>query len=230
MNWVGANRDLIVELTLTHARLSILPIVIGFLVAVPLGAFAWRFRWARGLTLTVVGLLYTIPSLALFVLLPPIIGISFLSELNVTIALSIYAVALMTRCATEALESVDPAVHGAASAMGYSGWGRFWAVDLPLAGPVLLAGLRVVSVSTVSLVTVGVLVGSRNLGYLFLNGLQRGIVAEIATGIVMTVLIAVVFDLLLATAGRLVMPWTRGAGAGRTRRAARRVALTEGPT
>ncbi|TDE92729.1 ABC transporter permease [Occultella glacieicola] len=231
MNWVGANLDLVVELTLTHARLSIVPILVGFVVAVPLGVFAWRFRWARGVTLTVVGLLYTIPSLALFVLLPPIIGISFLSELNVTIALSIYAVALMTRSATEALESVDPAVRGAANAMGYSGWGRFWAVDLPLAGPVLLAGLRVVSVSTVSLVTVGVLVGSRNLGYLFMNGLQRGIVAEIATGIVMTVLIAVAFDLLLALVGRLAMPWTQGAGGGRrSRRVARRIALTEGPT
>ena len=161
MDWFLANTGLVAELMVQHARLSALPIVLGLLLALPPGVLAWRRRRARGPVLAVFSLLYTIPSLALFVLLPPLLGISFLSELNVVIAMTIYAVALMTRFVTDALVAVDPAVRASATAQGYSPWGRFWAVELPLAGPVLLAGLRVVAVSTVSLVTVGVLVGIR---------------------------------------------------------------------
>ena len=226
MTWLGSNVGLVAELSLHHVQLSLLPIVVGFVVAVPLGVLAWRFKLTRGLTLTIVGLLYTIPSLALFVLLPPLLGISFLSEANVVIALSIYAVALMTRSAADAFGSVDPVVRRSAAAMGYSSWGRFWAVELPLAGPVLLAGLRVVAVSTVSLVTVGVLVGSRSLGYLFMNGLQRSIPVEILSGIVMTVVIALAFDGILVLLGRLLMPWTRAETT--SRRVARRLRLTVG--
>lgn len=218
MTWLGANLPLVAELTALHLWLSLPPIVIGFVLAVPLGLLAWRYRWLRGGLLTVIGLLYTIPSLALFVLLPPVIGISFLSSLNLTIALTIYAVALMARFAADAFAAVDPLVRQSAIAVGYSPWRRFWAVDLPLAGPALLAGLRVVTVSTVSLVTVGVLVGIRSLGYLFMNGLQRGIPAEIATGIAMTVLIAIVLDALLSFLGRLLMPWARKPARLRRRR------------
>ncbi|WP_413451212.1 ABC transporter permease [Georgenia phoenicis] len=224
MDWFLANTGLVAELAVQHARLSVVPIVLGLVLALPPGVLAWRLRRARGPVLASVGLLYTIPSLALFVLVPPLVGISFLSEVNVVIALTIYAVALMTRSVTEALDAVDPAVRSSATALGYSPWGRFWAVELPLAGPVLLAGLRVVAVSTVSLVTVGVLVGIRSLGYLFMDGLQRGIVAEIVTGIVATVLIALLFDLLLVLLGRLLLPWT----SRRASRATRRLQLTAG--
>ena len=151
MTWVADNLDLIGELTLRHARLCLIPIVAGFLLALPPGILAWRYPAARGAVLTVVGLLYTIPSLALFVLLPPVLGIGFLSELNVVVAMTIYAVALMTRTVTDALGAVDPDVRRSATAQGYSGPGRFWSVELPLAGPVLLSGLRVVAMSTVSM-------------------------------------------------------------------------------
>ncbi len=223
MDWFLANTGLVAELAVQHARLSVVPIVLGLVLALPPGVLAWRRRRVRGPLLAGVGLLYTIPSLALFVLIPPVVGISFLSELNVVIALTVYAVALMVRFVTDALDAVDPAVRSAATAMGYSPWGRFWAVDLPLAGPVLLAGLRVVTVSTVSLVTVGVLVGTRSLGYLFMDGLQRGIVAEIVTGILATVAVALVFDVLLVLLGRVLLPWNR-----RPSRAARRLRLTAG--
>ncbi|MCM3662221.1 ABC transporter permease subunit [Georgenia satyanarayanai] len=223
MGWFAANLGLVAELVVQHARLSVVPIVLGLVLALPPGVLAWRRRRLRGPLLAAVGLLYTIPSLALFVLVPPVVGISFLSELNVVIALTVYAVALMVRFVTDALDAVDPAVRSAATAMGYSPWGRFWAVDLPLAGPVLLAGLRVVAVSTVSLVTVGVLVGTRSLGYLFMDGLQRGIVAEIVTGILATVLVALVFDVLLVLLGRVLLPWNR-----RPSRAGRRLQLTAG--
>lgn len=209
MTWVINNLDLILELTLEHIRLSIVPIVLGFIIAIPLGWFAYRYRLTRGLILTLVGLLYTIPSLALFVILPPLLGIGFLSEANVLIALTIYAVAIMARSVAEALQSVDPDVRQAATAVGYSSWSRFWTVDLPLAGPVLLAGLRVVAVSTVSLLTVGIVVGVQSLGYLFTNGFQRGIVEEVLAGVVMTVIVAVLFDGALVLLGRALMPWTR---------------------
>lgn len=207
MTWLAANLGMVVDLAIHHARLSVLPIILGLVLAMPPGVLAWKYPSLRGPILTIVGLLYTIPSLALFVLLPPALGIGFLSELNVIIAMTIYAVALMTRSVTDGLRAVDPAVRSSATAQGYSTWGRFWAVELPLAGPVLLAGLRVVAVSTVSLVTVGVLVGIRSLGYLFMDGLQRGIAAEIVAGIVATVVVAIIFDVVLILIGRLLLPW-----------------------
>ena len=213
MTWVLANIEQILELSLEHVRLSILPIVLGFVIAIPLGWIAHRYQLTRGLILTLVGLLYTIPSLALFVILPPLLGLPFLSEANVLIALTIYAVAIMARSTADALASVDRDIQQAATAMGYSAWRRFWAVDFPLAGPVLLAGLRVVAVSTVSLLTVGVVVGVDSLGYLFTNGSQRGIIESVLAGVVATVVIALLFDRILALIGAWLMPWTRVKGA-----------------
>ena len=207
MNWIVNNLDLIGRLSLEHLRLSFPPIIIGFIISVPLGWFAYRFKLTRGLLLTIAGLLYTIPSLALFVILPPLVGISYLSELNVTIALTIYAVAIMSRSISDALLSVDPAVRQSATAVGYGAWRRFWTVEFPLAGPVVLAGLRVAAVSTISLVTVGILIGVESLGYLFTNGLQRRILIEIFAGVVMVVVIALVIDYVLVLLGRLLMPW-----------------------
>lgn len=210
MNWILNNLDLIGRLSLEHLRLSFPPIIIGFIISVPLGWVAYRFKLTRGLLLTIAGLLYTIPSLALFVILPPLVGISYLSELNVTIALTIYAVAIMSRSVSDALLSVDPAVRQSATAVGYGPWRRFWTVEFPLAGPVVLAGLRVAAVSTISLVTVGILIGVESLGYLFTNGFQRRIVPEILTGVVMVVVIALLIDALLVLLGRVLMPWAPG--------------------
>jgi osmoprotectant transport system permease protein len=211
VDWVLGNLDLIASLTVDHLRLSLIPIVIGVLIAIPLGWLAHRFAWSRSLILTAVGLLYTIPSLALFMLIPPLVGISVLSEANVIIALTVYAVAIMVRTASDAFASIEPTSLRAATALGYAEWGRFFSVELPLAGPVLLAGVRVVAVSTVSMVTVGVLVGVQSLGYFFTDGFQRRIIAEVATGVVMTVVIALLLDALLIVLGRLLMPWSRAA-------------------
>ena len=209
MSWVLGNLDLIGELTLEHVRQCLVPIALGFLIAIPLGWIAFRFRLTRGLVLTVAGLLYTIPSLALFAILPTVFGIRFLSEANLVIALTIYAVAILARSIADALGSVDPAVRQAAIAMGYGPWRRFWTVEFPLAGPVVLAGVRVAAVSTIALATVGILIGVDNLGYLFTNGLQRRIIPEVLAGVVAVMLIALVIDGLLVLAGRLLMPWAR---------------------
>lgn len=207
MNWLLDNFGLIGSLTIEHLKLAIPPIILGFIISIPLGWLAYRYKLTRGLLLTVAGLLYTIPSLALLPILPVLLNISFLSPLNLTVALTIYAVAIMARSIADALSSVDPAVRQAATAMGYGGWRRFWAVEFPLAGPVILAGLRVAAVSTISLVTVGILIGVQSLGYLFTNGFQRRIIPEILTGVVMVLLVALVIDFLLARLGRLLMPW-----------------------
>lgn len=209
MSWTLDNLDLVAELAINHIRLSVIPIVLAFVIAVPLGWVANRNRILRAVTITSGSLLYTIPSLPLFVILPYVLGTRVLSEVNVVVALLIYGVAVMVRSAADALASVDATTRQAATAMGFSSWSRFWRVELPLAGPVLLAGLRVVSVSTIALVSVGAIIGSRNLGYLFLNGRQRNNLEEILVGIVASVLIAVVFDLLLIALGRLLMPWHR---------------------
>lgn len=209
MTWVLDNLDLIWRLSLDHLRQSLIAIVLGFLVALPIGWAAFRFSPLRGPTLTTVGLLYTIPSLGLFAILAAAFGIPLLSEANLIVALTIYAVAIMTRSVTDGLTSVDPVAREAAVAVGFGSWRRFWTVDFPLAGPVLLAGLRVTASSTISLATVGILIGVQNLGYLFTNGAQRRIIPEVLAGVVAVVVIALLIDVLLVVAGRLLMPWNR---------------------
>ncbi|WP_292834016.1 ABC transporter permease subunit [Microbacterium sp.] len=208
MNWVLDNLDLIGSLTLDHLRQSLIPIVLGLIIALPIGWLAWRFTPLRGPVLTTVGLLYTIPSLGLFALLAAGFGIPYLSETNLIVALTVYGVAIMTRSVADALDSVDEATRSAAIAVGFGPWRRFWTVDLPLSGPVLLAGLRVTATSTISLATVGILIGVQNLGYLFTNGFQRRIIPEILAGVVAVVVIALLVDLLLVAIGRMAMPWT----------------------
>lgn len=222
MSWVLDNLGLIGELTLVHLRQSVIPLLLGFVVSVPLGWAAWRYRWLKGGIVTVTGLLYTIPSLALLVLLPTIFGFGIVSELNLIVALAIYAVAILVRSVADGLDSVDEDVRQASAALGYGPFRRFFAVEFPLAGPVILAGLRVAAASTIALATVGILVGITNLGYLFTNGLQRRIIEEVLAGIVAVVVIAIVVDLLLVLAGRMLMPWAQRTP--RARRLSRREA------
>lgn len=214
MNWLWNNLGLVVELTMEHIRLSAIPILVGFAASIPLGWIAHRWPVARGILLPLFTIVFTIPSLAIFVLLPAVIGTRVLDDANVIIALSLYAISMMLRGAVDAFDNVAPSVQQSAVAVGYSPAGRFWRVQLPLAGPVLLATLRVVSVTTVSLLSVAALVGKGGLGYLFINGYQRGLPAEVVVGIVAVLLIALVFDLLIVTAGRVLLPWARGVRAG----------------
>lgn len=217
MTWFLSNLDHVGELMLVHLALSVPAIMLGFVISIPLGWVAHRFAWSRGVLLSVAALLYAIPSLALFVSLPALTGFGLRSPINLVIALTIYAVAVMVRTAADAFDSVSRDVRQSATAMGYSAAGRFWGVELPLAGPVLLSGLRVVIVSTVSLATVGAVIGVPSLGSLFTDGFQRGIQAEIITGIVATIALALLLDLAAVLIGRMLMPWNT------TRRIARAV-------
>ena len=209
MNWIWSNLDLIWDRTLDHLILSVPPIILSFIIALPFGALANRYRVSRGVILTAGGLLYAIPSLPLFFVLPVILGTGLRDPINLIVALTFYGIALMVRVVADGLASVDRDVRQSAAAVGFSGWTEFWQVALPLSGPVLLAGLRVVAVSTVSLATVGAVIGVQSLGSLFTDGLQRGIQAEVIAGIIATVLLALLFDGTLVALGRLVMPWTR---------------------
>jgi osmoprotectant transport system permease protein len=222
VNWLFNNLDVIGDATVAHLATAIPAIVLSFVLSIPIGWLANRFRLSRGFVLTICALLYAIPSLPLFIVLPLFIGTGLRSSINVVIGLTIYGIALMARSTADGLASVDPDVRQSAAAMGFSPWSQFWRVELPLAGPVLLAGLRVVSVSTISLTTVGAVLGIESLGSLFTDGFQRNIPLEILTGIVLTIAIALLIDLLLVLLGRALMPWTRAASArGRAVRAAR---------
>jgi osmoprotectant transport system permease protein len=205
--WIGANAGLIWGRVLEHVALAAPPIVIGFLISIPLGYVASRSRVARGIFLTTGNILFTIPSIALLVLLPAAIGLAIIDPNNVIIALTIYAVAIMVRSAADAFASVSADVRQSATAIGFSRVQRFFRVELPLAGPVLLAGVRVVSVSTVSLVTIGAVVGIDSLGSFFTDAFQRQFLTEAIVGIVCVLVIAAVFDLILSLIGRLLMPW-----------------------
>ncbi len=209
MSFLWSNLGQVWNLTLSHVWLSAIPIVAGFLVSLPIGWVANRYRLSRPVLLTIGGILYAIPSLPFFFAMPALIGTKILDPANVVVALSVYAVALMVRTTADALASVPGDVVQSATAIGFSGWRRFWSVELPLAGPVLLAGLRVVSVSTVSLVSVGALLGVPNLGQLFTDGLNRSYDEEVVVGIVGIMIVALVFDLVLVLLGRLLLPWSR---------------------
>ncbi|WP_249666105.1 ABC transporter permease [Nocardioides faecalis] len=209
MSWLSLNRDFVLEMTLQHLRLAAPAIAISVVVAVLLGRIAWRWPRAGAVVLGAAGLLYSVPALPLLIVIPVLLGIPLRSGLTLVVALAVYGTALLAGTAAEAFRSVDPRVREAAEAMGYSRTGLLLRVDLPLALPVLLSGIRVISVSTVSLVTIGALVGIPSLGNLLTDGFQRGIQAEIVTGVVATMALAVLLDLVLVGLGIVLTPWNR---------------------
>lgn len=219
MEWFLANSTMVLERAGQHMVLALIPMVLGLLVSVPLAQLARRHRALRSVVLTASSLLYTIPSLALFIILPTILGTRILDPLNVLVALTVYAVALLVRAALDAFDSVAADVSQAAVAMGFKPLARFLRVDLPLSLPVLFAGLRVVSVSNISLVSVAALLGVGNLGMLFTSGMQRGFVTEVVVGIVAILVLALLMDAVLVLLERLLTPWERAgrvpASAGR---------------
>lgn len=209
MNWLANNQQTIWAALWAHLALSLPPIVASFLISLPLGWAAHRHRWLRFPVVTGSSLMYAIPSLPLLIVLPLIIGTTVRSSVNVVVALTLYGIALMVRSVADSLDAVPRDAVTSATAMGYSPVRRFLAVELPLAGPGLLAGLRVVAVSTTALVTVSAVLGVQSLGVLFTDGFQRGIIAEVATGIVGTVALALAVDRALVAIGWVSMPWLR---------------------
>jgi osmoprotectant transport system permease protein len=216
MEWVSNNLDTIWDYTLQHAWLAGLPLVLGLLIAIPLGWLARQRAWLYSPIVVGTGLLYTIPSLALFILMPLVLGTRILDAENVVVAMTIYTVALLTRTVADGLGSVDDAVTASATAMGLRPLRRLATVELPLAVPVIAAGLRVAAVSNVSIVSVAALIGVPQLGSLFTDGFYRDFLDPILAGLVACVALALLFDLVIVAVAWLLTPWQR-AGRGPAR-------------
>ena len=209
MKWLINNWEHVLDLLIQHLALSIPAVLIAVLVAVPIGRLAFKRPRIGEPILSASTLLYAIPSLPLLVIIPAVLGLSPRSPWVMVIALSLYGVALLVRSAADGFASVDRTVRQGAIAVGHSPMSVFWRVDLPLSLPVLIPGIRVVTVSTISLVTIGALIGVPSLGSLLTDGFQRGILASVLTGILTTMALALTLDLLLQLIERLLTPWTR---------------------
>lgn len=206
--YVRDNADTIVSALQTHATITGQAVLIALLVAVPLAVLAYWWRPLTGPILALSGVLYTIPSLALLALLAPLVGTT--TPTAVVIALVLYALLVIVRNALTGLTQVPAEVRDAAAGMGYGRVGRLLRIELPLALPGMLTGLRLATVSTVALMTVGALIGQGGLGNLILGGFRNNFYkAQITTGTVLSVALALVLDLLLVGVGALLTPWTR---------------------
>lgn len=209
LDYVSANSGLVLDALGQHVVLAVVPLVIGVALALPVGYLGVRFGWLYQPLLGISGVVYAIPSLAVFVTLPYVLGTKILSPVNIVVALTIYTVALVARTVADGLRSVDPALTEAATAMGYRRTRRLLEVELPLAAPVVLAGVRVAAVSNISLVSVGALLGVGGLGALFTRGFQLFYTAPIVVGIVLSIALAAVADVVIVLFQRAVTPWTR---------------------
>lgn len=207
MRMLGVDLATVLDLAGQHLYLAGLPLLLGLLLALPLGWLARRSPWWGGPLVAGTGLLYTIPSLALFILLPGILGTRILDPVNVVVAMTVYTVALLTRTVVDGLGSVPDAVRQSAVAMGYQPLRRLLAVDLPLAVPVISAGLRVAAVSNVSVVSVAALIGVPQLGSLFTDGFNRNAMGPIVVGVLACVVLALLLDLVILAVTRVLTPW-----------------------
>jgi osmoprotectant transport system permease protein len=217
MHYLLTHLDEAWALTVVHLRLSLVPVLIGLAIAVPLGVLVQRAPIPRRLTTAIASVVFTIPSLALFVVLPLIIGTRILDEANVMVALTAYTTALLIRAVLEALDAVSAQVRDAATAVGYPPIMRMLKVELPLSIPVLVAGLRVVVVTNIAMVSVGSVIGIGGLGTWFTAGYQTDKTDQIFAGIIVLFVLAIVIDLLIDVAGRLATPWERAARTARRR-------------
>ena len=203
-SWIPENWSQIWQLTWENLKLGVLSALYGLVISLPLGIIAARWRWFYPPVLTGINIIYAVPSLALFIALIPSFG---LTDTTVIIALTVFSLCVILPNVVEGLRGVPPAVTQAATAMGYGPLRRLVTIELPLAVPVIIAGLRIGVVSSISLASVGQLIGVSSLGYLFIDGLQRSFPTEIIVGLVMVIVLAVVCDLLLVGVRRLLTPW-----------------------
>jgi osmoprotectant transport system permease protein len=209
--YLSSNRDEIGGWAETTIWLAAAPVAAGFLLALPVGWFASRYRRAHLPLVSASGLLYTIPSLVLILALPGLLGTKILDPLNVAVALTIYAFALLARTVADGLSAVSPEILSAAAAMGQTGRQRLIGVQLPLAVPVIAAGLRVAAVSNISLVSVASIIGTPQLGQLFIAGNNVDSLTPIALGLIFFIALALALDVAILGAAAVLSPWHRAA-------------------
>ena len=204
--WILDNRAEIVRLLLQHLQLTVIAVAVGFVISFPLAVFAYRHRAAYAPITWVTGLLYTIPGIALFVLLLPFTGLSITTA---EVGLVSYTLLILIRNTVTGLRSVPEDVKEAARGMGYTSRQLLWRVELPLALPAIVAGIRIATVSTIGLVTVAALIGRGGLGQLILEGLNRLFNTEVLVGAVLSVALALAADSALLLGQRALTPWAR---------------------
>jgi osmoprotectant transport system permease protein len=202
--WVGDNLDGLLDKLWEHLLLTVIAVVVGFAISFPLGLYAYRHRRAYVPTATVAGILYTIPSLALFAFLVPFTGLSLWTA---EIGLVSYTLLIIIRNVVAGLNGVPEDAREAAWGMGYTARQLLWRVELPLALPVILAGVRIATVTTIGLVTVTALIGQGGLGYYILQGLSRLFTTSVLVGALLSVALALLADRVLVAAERRLTPW-----------------------
>jgi len=206
-DWVSRNRDEIWDATVEHLQLTLLTVAIGVVLSALLSAVALRFRVTATPILWASGLVYTIPSIALFGFLVPRLGLGYRTAL---VALVGYTLVILVRNMVAGMEGVPATIREAATAMGFEPWRRFWSVELPLALPTIMAGIRIATVGTVGLVTISALVGEGGYGALINNGLSRqNFSTPIVVGAVLSIVMALVLDFALWATQRALTPWDR---------------------
>jgi osmoprotectant transport system permease protein len=214
MSWSGrqlaGNWDVLWHYTWLHLQYTVISLLLGTAAAFVLGFVAYRIPRLYPLILAACNALYAIPSVALFVLLGAVLFSGrVLTNQALVIAMAIYTLAILVRNMVEGLRGVSPAVRDAATAMGFRPTRRFLTVELPLAMPAILAGLRVAAVSTISLITVGGVIGRGALGQMFQDSFNRDITIELWAALIAVVVLAIIVDALIVLGGRLLTPWTR---------------------
>jgi osmoprotectant transport system permease protein len=205
-NWLGDHLGELRERTLQHLQLTVVSMIFGLIIAAGLASIIRRFRWTSGPITAITTLLYAIPAVALFAALIPWLGTGTSVP---TVALTTYSLVVLTPFLVEAFDGVPTAARDAADGMGLTRRQRFWQVEVPLALPTIISGIRIATVTTIGLVTVGGLFDLGGFGNLIDDGQTRDFPTLIVVGVVGSVLLAIVFDLLLVLAGRLLSPWRR---------------------
>ena len=208
-DWIWGRLDLVWEKVLEHLVLTGIALGVGLSISLVLAALALRWRWTYAPITWVTGVAYSIPSLALFAFLVPITGFTILTA---QIGLVSYTLLILIRNVVAGIDGVDPAVKEAAIGMGYTRRRLFFRIELPLALPVIIAGLRIAGVTTIGLVTVTALIGQGGVGFFILRGLNRFFSTEIVLGTVLSVILAVALDLTLLGVERLLTPWSKRQG------------------
>ena len=206
-DWIAANADQILQRAQEHLLLTIIPVLLGLLIAFPLSLWAVRRPAVYGPLLAGTGVLFTIPSIALFVLLGPFTGV--ISRTTAIIGLTTYTLLILVRNIVEGLRGVPEDVRESALAMGYTARRLLLHVELPLAMPVIIAGLRIATVTTIGLATVTAVIGQGGFGRLFMTGYLRFFITPVLVGLVGCITYSVIADLALLSLQRSLMPWTR---------------------
>jgi len=207
-DWIADNLGVIADGLIDHLVLTVLAVWLGLAISLGAALLVRRLGFMRGPVTATFGILYTIPSLALFAFLVPFTGLTLVTA---EIGLISYTLLILTRNILAGLDGIPVEVRESADGMGYSGRQRLLGVELPLAMPVIMTGLRVATVTTVGLVMVTAVIGEGGLGQLMLRGFNRQFPTMIYVGFVLTVAVALVLDLLLQLVQRLLTPWSRRA-------------------